>query len=1239
VETDENGLNPLEIWRFEGAMYDEHHPSLPYFFHRIALDQYSRLEVTISNEVYEPFSKKKSPDDAVLGENIAIEKNVTRDRGQYFGKIQFIPIRKTGAGTFERLLSFTLEITPVPAAPPFPATRGGDPTYTSALSEGAIYKIAIPKTGVYKIDYNFLVEELGIAPAGIDPRNIQLLGNGGGMVPETVSEIRYDDLVENAIFVSGQEDGSFDQQDYILFFAQGPSIWSFDDATFYFRMNVYDTRNYYFLKIGSSAGKRIQEKSSVAGSYTTTTFDDYIRKEDEKVNLLEKYELTQGSGRQWYGDYFKNQHSFTYQFDLSDLDESEPVQMRVRFAGRADGPTNFQVKAGNQTFTSPSISGTVLSNPNASFAAVSELSASFSASPGNQTIRVDYNHEGWLDYIQLNFRRKLLYNGSQLLFRDARTLSHPDATFQIGNAGSSLQVWEVTNPLEPVAVQGQLNGSTWSFGIETAVLREFVAFQNDGSVLIPEPVGPLANQNLHGIDNVDMVILYHPSLLQEAQRLADHRSGHDGLEIALVNIQQLFNEFSSGRQDAAAIRDFCKMLYDRNDRFRFLLLFGDASFDHRNIKGAGNNFIMSFQTTESNSPIFSFPSDDYFGLLSEGEGPINTNDDLDIAIGRLPVRHVDEAKGVVDKIINYDLNKETLGDWRNRVVFVADDEDNDIHRGDADGIAVDIGAAFPVLNIDKIYLDAFNQISTPGGKRAPTATETLNNHLFRGVLSVTYLGHGGAKGWAQERVLQIPDIASWENFDKLPLFITATCSFAGYDNPEFNSAGELVLLNRKGGGIGLFTTVRAVYASTNETLTRAAAEEMYLSENGQGQPIGEILRKAKNKAGGKENSRKFTLLGDPSLRLALPQYQVATTHINGVDVALGQSDTIRALQKVTIQGEVRDGGGNALDNFNGTLYPTIFDKAATYKTLGQDGTPVKSYDLQKNVLFKGRASVKNGKFQFSFVVPKDINFEYGKGKISYYAEDGQSLDGAGQYKDITIGGTDPNAAADDQGPQVDVFMNSTDFVFGGITSENPILLARLEDDLGINVAGNSIGHDLTGVLDENTQQTILLNDFYEAGLDDYTRGEVRFPMSGLEEGRHSIRVRAWDVANNSAEGYTEFVVAGSGEIALKHVLNYPNPFVNATCFQFEHNMENQEMEVQVSIYTVSGRLVKTLEQRIFSAGSRLSLDDCISWDGRDDFGDFLAKGVYLYKVRLRALNTGDAEIKGESEFQKLVILR
>ena len=643
------------------------------------------------------------------------------------------------------------------------------------------------------------------------------------------------------------------------------------------------------------------------------------------------------------------------------------------------------------------------------------------------------------------------------------------------------------------------------------------------------------------------------------------------------------------------------------------------------------------------NPIFSFPTDDYFGLLTN-DNPGNTiAGNLTIGIGRFPVKTPEEAEAVVDKIINYDNNPDVYRDWRNRLLFVGDDEDGSVHTRQADQMARIVDQEFPSYNIDKIYLDAFPQISTPGGQRFPSATEALNTSIFKGVLAITYLGHGGAKGWAQERVLSISDILSWQNMDQLPLFLTATCSFTGYDDGGFTTAGEEVFLNEKGGAIALLTTVRAVYSSLNADLTEETIRRLFERIDNQVPTLGDIIRNAKNSFTSGAivtNSRKFALIGDPAQKLGIPEFSVATTKIDEHDVADGATDTLRALQRVTIEGVVLNRDNEIYEDFNGILYPTIYDKKITTSTLGQDqNSSIVDFTLQKNIIFKGRASVNNGRFSFTFVIPKDINYQFGTGKISYYASDeGKLIDAGGNYENIIIGGTDPDALEDDQGPKVEVFMNTEDFVFGGITNANPTLLVTLEDDNGINVVGNSIGHDLEGVLDENTQNTYLLNDFYESELDDYTKGKVRFPLSGLEEGRHQISVKAWDVANNSAEGYTEFIVVSNAKLALEHVLNYPNPFTDYTCFQFDHNLANTELDVLIQIYTVSGRLVKTLEQSIFTDGA-IRLDNCIEWDGRDDYGDILARGVYLYKVKVRAANTGNVELSGESDFEKLVILK
>ena len=855
------------------------------------------------------------------------------------------------------------------------------------------------------------------------------------------------------------------------------------------------------------------------------------------------------------------------------------------------------------------------------------------------------SNEGWLDYIQLNFRRQLLMAGDQMVFRDVETIAKTASTFKLGNASNNIEIWDITDPLAPRNQDVNLAGSELSFTSNTDQLKEFIAFNTSNGFLSAEAISTekLTNQNIHGIDDVDMVIIYPSEFGEEVERLAEHRREYSGLDVATVEINQLFNEFSSGRKDAGSIRDFaCMMLNRQPDKFKYLLLFGDGSFDPRNVYGLGGDFITIYETANSLSPISAFPSDDFYALLSDGEGANISNGSLDIGVGRLPVKTIDEARSAVDKIIFYDTKPENLRDWRNRILFIGDDEDNNTHTSDANGIADYIGNKNKNLNVDKVYLDAFPQVSTSGGTRVPLATEAVNNNMFKGLLAMVYLGHGGTKGWTQERVIKIEDILSWANKKGMPLIITATCSFSGFDNPAFTSGGELCFLNEKGGAIGLYTTVRPVFANANEALTRASMDTLFNKLNNDPPTFGEVLRISKNKVGSASNSRKFLLIGDPAQKLALPNFQVATTKINGVDISLAASDTIRSLQKVTIEGQVQDDLGNLMPSFNGIVYPTIYDKKVAYQTLGQD-SPLFNFTLQKNIIFKGRASVTNGLFSFTFVVPKDIDYNYGNSKLSYYASDESTmLDAAGNFQELVIGGTDPNALADNQGPKIEVFMDDESFVFGGITSSDPLLLVKLEDDNGINVVGNAIGHDLNGVMDNNSQNfNYILNDFYEAAIDDHTKGEVRYPLYDIPEGRHEIKVSAWDIANNPAEGFTEFVVVSSEKTALEHVLNYPNPFTSSTCFLFEMNPPRPGVEVDalVQIYSVSGRLIKTLEERIIFEDRRLGSDNCIRWDGRDDYGDPLAKGVYLYKVKIQSPNTGAALLEGESEFEKLVILK
>ncbi len=1239
----------FKIYSFEGAGAHAAFPVLPFYRHREKMDGPGKLTVEILAVEFESFTKNEGPEDAILSEVLIFDTRINQNKNQFFGNVDFVPIIKTGSGQYERVVSIRLKVTHSPA---IQASKPKSPnTYNSVLEVGDIYKLSVNNNGIHRISASMLTD-MGIDIASIDPKKIKIFGNGGGLLPEPINQFRYDDLEENAIFVSGEADGSFDSNDYILFYAEDKGKWNYEAKVQKFRhqTDIYDNANYYFLKVDVSNGLRIEEQASISSTnYTTDSFDDYTHFEEDKINLLRSYVSAQGSGKRWFGDTFKATRERTYgSFNFPNLIQSEPINLEAVFVGRYDSSTSFKATIGDQTF-SQNIPNITSNSNQGYYARQGVMGESFFTNSSSIDVTINYpavgdgSNEGWLDYITLNCRRSLKMSGDQMRFRDKKTLDAMTSTFKLADLNAAAIVWDITDPLKPKRQTGVFNNNEFSFGASTMTeLKEYIAFTGN-DYYSPSIIGQVPNQNLHAIDQVDMVVVYHAAFETAVDRFIEHRSSHSGLVIAKALIDEVYNEFGGGNKDVTAIRDMAEMIHYRNPNFKYLLLFGDGSFDYKNIlelpEDRTHQFIPPYETFESFEVIDSSPSDDYYCLLSPGEGSVGMNGELDIAIGRFPVKTIQEAEDVVDKIIRYDANPVTLGDWRNRIAFIGDDEDTNRHVQDANSVSTIVEDNHSEYNIDKIYFDAFQQISTPGGERFPSATEAINNNMFKGLLAINYLGHGGSQGWAQERVLQVPDINSWNNENKLPLFVTATCSFTGYDEPDYVTGGELAFLNPRGGAIGLLTTVRAVFAHANKKLAEAVFERMFNKVNGEYYTIGELIRVSKNESGaGITNNRKFTLIGDPSMYLAIPKFGVNTLKINGAAIDSMSIDTINALQEVEIEGAVVDLNGNIMTNFNGKVFPTIFDKVQTITTLGQNtGSSPFPFKLQKNIIFKGVASVVNGLFSFKFIVPKDIDYQFGNAKISYYAHDEVDRDAAGFSEQLIVGGTDPNAIADDQGPLVEVYMNTEEFAFGGLTDENPTLLVKLEDDLGINVTGSAIGHDLSGVLDDDTQNSYQLNDFYESELDNYKKGTVRYPLYNLAEGRHKISVKAWDVANNSAEGFTEFIVANNGQVALDHVFNYPNPFTDHTDFQFEHNLPGQAMDVQVQIFTVAGRLVKTIQQNIYAEGYRIANE--LTWDGKDEFGDQLGKGVYLYKIKIRADQGTENYLKSESEFEKLVILK
>ena len=873
------------------------------------------------------------------------------------------------------------------------------------------------------------------------------------------------------------------------------------------------------------------------------------------------------------------------------------------------------------------------------YAKIASGISEFNSLNSNFDIEIDYKSSdngaiGWLDYIQINARSKLTMEANSLLFRDASLFSNEVATFVLSNVMPQTHVWDVTDHANIKELNTNISGDVLSFNDSINKLHEYIAFNSDAYL---EPIihSFIDNQNLHNIgSDIEYVIVTHKDFLVSAQRLSELHALRSNLKSAVVTLDQVYNEFSSGRQDVSAIRDFMRMLYKRpGSQLKYLLLFGDGSYDPKDRVINNTNYIPTYQSVNSTHPIYSYVTDDYFGLLDENEGLFGNSDEIDIGIGRFPVTDLDEAEKLVNKIERYNL-KESFGSWRNNVVFVADDgdsNDGNTHMWQADSLANYIADNYREINIHKIYLDNYYQEATSAGPRSPTAQNLINNRIDQGALLVNYTGHGSPLGWTKERILEIDQINSWSNNNKLPLFMTATCKFSYFDDPAIISAGEQVLLHPDGGAIGLLSTTRLVYSPPNYNLNSKFIRTLFNKENGYYLRLGDIVKRTKILSGSSINNRNFILLGDPALMLAYPSYDIKTTHID---------DTLRALQHVTISGQIEN-EGVLLSDFNGDLFATVYDKEVINNTLGQESCTPMPYRDQNNILYKGSASIIQGKFSFSFIVPKDIEYNYAPGKISYYAvndDETNPIDANGSVGvsdsgsiEFIIGGSAENINYDYEGAQIDLFMNTRNFIQGGVTDRNPILIADIIDASGINTVGNGIGHDITAILDGNTAAVYVLNDFYEAEQDNYKKGVIRFPFYNLEPGDHTVLLKVWDVFNNSSEKEIHFTVVDATELLISDFIAFPNPFTTVTDIYFEHNQVNQNLDYRLEIYTVTGVLVKSIERSIYNNISyRVGP---ISWDGRDKNGELVKPGIYFINI---GVNSEDGQFSSKS--QQIILL-
>ncbi|MFN8277708.1 MAG: type IX secretion system sortase PorU [Chitinophagales bacterium] len=1224
---------------FAGAQVDEANQFAPLYHQLIPLTEAGDVTAQLTDMVYETGSAFSG----TLPNRVEPKVTLCFIKKRPYADVLFTPIRRNPAnGNIERITTASLALN----VSPKPIRKSGR-VYAShsALASGSWWKMGVSNTGVYKIDYNYLKNALRGDVSNVTLSTLAVYGSEGGMVPEDNSISRIDDLQELSSYVyDANGNNRMDADDYLLFYAHGPHSWRYNSssARFEHQFNVYSDKAFYFLTTTQGTGKRLVSLPSATGvNQYFTEFDDYAFHEVDDYNLL-------GMGRQWFGDRMTGINpDQSFSFEFPNLNTGVPVKVKSRVVAKSPYNSTITLSVNSNTVLTHNV-GIIVPTDYPDAYQESNSSGTFTGNSNTLNFKYSFSNPdgsgtsaGYIDYLEVNVKRSLQFGSNQLAFRVAASAGSGNVSqFTIGNAGSNVQVLDVTDPISPVIISGTLNNNQLVVSAPTNELKEFAAIDLGGTFPTPDAGERIENQDLHGTGQPDMLIITSDALLSAANDLASfHGAQPERLKVRVFTTRQIYNEFSGGRQDIAAIRDFVKMMYDRagsdSTLFpKYVCLLGDGSYDYKDRVPDNNNVVPPYESVGSQNMLDSYVSDDFFVCLDDGE---NGNMDqgynkLDVAIGRIVAADNSEAQAIINKIRLY-KSPTSLGNWRNIITTIADDEDGNVHQTEANFLADYTQSNYPSFNTEKIFCDAFQQINTSAGDRYPDVNAAILNRISNGTLVISYTGHGGINNWAHERIFNMSDIQNLSNREKLPFFITATCDFTAFDNPGFKTAGEFLYTNPNGGGIALMTTTRPVYSDANDQLQNAMFSKLFEPFQNRKPTMGELATRTKNVVLGTstKNTRCFVLIGDPALKLNYPEFSVVTTAVNNVNISQPH-DTLKALSEVTIAGEVRDLLGNKLTSFNGTCYPLVYDKISSFTTLRNDPSSIAAtYQQYKNILFKGKCSVKNGAFQFTFIVPKDINYQIGFGRISYYADNGENIDAHGYQNDIVIGGTSGSFTSDNEGPKIKLYMNDEKFVFGGTTNESPNLLARLRDQSGINTTGNGLGHDLTAVLDLNSKNPIVLNNYYETDKDSFRTGRVLYPLSKLQEGRHNLRIKAWDIHNNSAEDYTEFVVASSAKLALNHVLNYPNPFTTRTNFMFEHNRPGDALQIQVQIYTVSGRLVKTIMREEVPLGYRI---DDLTWDGLDDYGDKIGKGTYVYKVHVR-----DSQGNTANKFEKLVLLR
>jgi hypothetical protein len=1238
-----NSKIQMPLFNGNSYYYDTYQQSLYQNLNLNSTDILDEKSIQIYNVIYESITAAalKNLNTSAIPSTVNANLYTVKSRNSIQNFLRLSPIIKDNSG-YKRIKFYSYSINSGSAKKSFSLSKK-TAIVNSVLASGEWYRFYIEKSGVYKITKDFL-QQLGINLNGVDPRKIKIYGNGGKMLPLANNSLIPIDLTENAIQIQGENDGVFNNEDFILFYGEGTSNWNDESQT---SINLYDSKSYYYVNVQGNDGKRISIMPQPAGiaALNLTTYDDYQFHEADLNNIAQ-------AGRQWVGESFDINQDQEFTFDFPNIDTSVAVNLNIALASAAFTPTSFKITANNLDVGSVLFAAL---NTNSDIRYLNGKLPANTTFAGTSTIKIklSYNNngvpgsKGFLDYISLKAKSKLQGFGKQFLFQyDLSSSSLGIVSYDLSNTASITQIWDVTDIYNVSKIENN-SQSSFSFKANLGELRKYCAVDpNDYYSPLKESKSKIANSNIKGtvfknaqgqFQDIDYLIVTPDFLKNQAEKLAAFHQKNSNLNVKVLTLEAIYQEFSSGKQDIAAIRNCIKYIYDNasspDKRIQYVNLFGDASFDYKKRTTNNTNIVPIYESLISNTiGEASFASDDFYGLMDDTEGNItNYFGGIDIACGRMLVENSLQADEMVNKVIEY-YDTKSYGNWRNHYVTLADDSDKDSDsslQSRQNALADQIAVQKPFLNVSKIFLDSYTQEASAGGERYPKAKTEFYNEFEKGALVFNYLGHGGEDGLSSERIWDKADSQSLSNQNKYPLFITITCEFSRFDNPTRPTAGEYIYWNPKGGAISLVSTIRSIGQFSAENFNDAFSKNLLSYGSNQYVSIAEALRISKN-----ENPNSATnvvlYLGDPAITLAIPKPKVVLTKVNDIPINQTLPD-FKSLSKMKISGQITDENNIPINNYNGVLSTILFDKKTTKSTLNNDGfSPVMNFSTSGEAIFRGNASVTNGQFEYSFIVPKDIRIPLDKGKLSFYAKNELLNDISGFDTSINIGGVNENAIADNNSPKVKLYMNDESFVSGGITNDSPVFIAYMDDESGINTAGG-IGHDIIAILDGDVSNPFVLNDYYQTELDNFTKGNLHFPFRNLKPGLHTLSFTVWDVYNNATTSEMQFLVIGNDTITITNVLNYPNPCINYTEFWFTHNKPNEPLEVQVQVLTITGKVVWTKNQTISTSGF---LSRELTWDTRDDFGNRIGKGVYVYKLSVKATLSN----KKTEKIEKLVIL-